>query len=261
MPVDSEIFKGPAGFIIPIVILVFIWELVVDIGLISSSLLPAPSTLLIRATQLSYPEPILIHHILESLYRFAVGYILAVIAGIGIGVLMGMSRIWYKMLNPFVSLFISLPTIAWVPLLLVIVGLGDATIIIAIFLGAFFPMVYNTTTGIQGVPQQLIWASRSMGAGRGATFLHVVIPGSMVSILTGMKLGVGNAWRALVGAEMLAATMWGLGFMIYAARAFYDIRAMFIGLVLIGLLSYLVDMALIQTIENKTIRKWGMVRE
>lgn len=258
---NRDTLRGPAGFVIPILTVIIFWEAAVDLGLISASILPAPSSLLVRACAMSSPRPILLHHILESLYRFGVGYALAVAAGIGIGVLMGTSRVWFKMLNPFVSLFISLPTIAWVPLLLVLVGLGNATIIIAIFLGAFFPMVYNTTTGIRGVSRQLVWASQTMGANRREVFMHVILPGSMPAVLTGLKLGVGNAWRALVGAEMLAATMWGLGYMIYAARAFYDLQAMFIGLVLIGLLSYFVDMALIQTIETRTVKKWGMVRE
>lgn len=240
---------------------IILWEILVTFQIIPGQFLPAPTDLIDRMFRMMQPAPIMQNHIFHSLYRFIIGYIIAILAGLIFGILIGVSTTMYRMFNPFISLFVSLPTIAWVPLLLVLVGLGDTTIIFAIFLGAFFPMVYNTTTGIQSVDRSLIQASRIMGAGTLGTFAHVVLPGSMVSVLTGLKLGIGNAWRALVGAEMLAASLWGIGYLIYTSRAFYDVEAMFIGLVLIGILSLFFDLILIRVIENLTVKKWGMVRD
>lgn len=247
------------NFLVPILILITIWQVLVSFYIIPGQFVPPPLDLISRALDMTNPAPVLQNHIIHSLYRFILGYLLAIGAGLAAGVAIGTSVICYKMFNPFISLFVSLPTIAWVPLLLVLVGLGDRTIIIAIFLGAFFPMVYNTTAGIRSVDRNIIRASRIMGAGATSTFIHVILPGSLISIITGLKLGIGNAWRALVGAEMLAATLWGVGYLIYASRAFYDLEAMFIGLALIGILSLVFDIIIIRTLENFTIKKWGLV--
>ena len=249
------------NFIIPLILMIFIWQVIVSLNLISGITIPSPYDLLLRASEMAGPDPILQNHIYHSLYRFIIGYFIATVVGMAVGVILGINETCYKMFNPFICLFVSLPTIAWVPLLLVLVGLGDATIITAIFLGAFFPMVYNTTAGIQGINCNFIRAAQIMGADKFRIFIGVILPGSLIPIITGLKLGIGNAWRALVGAEMLAATMWGIGYLIYASRAFYDLEAMFLGLFLIGILSLGFDLLIITTLENATIKKWGILRD
>lgn len=261
MSTKEPYLKSCIMFLIPFIVIVIIWEVLALLFFSDTLMIPAPSQLILRFYELMFPKFILVEHVSKSLYRFVVGYFLAVACGLGMGILMGLNKSVYKMFAPFISLFISLPTIAWVPLLLVFTGIGDVTIIIAIFLGSFFSMVYNTTNGIRNVDHDLIRASRMMGAGKYTIFSQVILPGSMVSIITGLKLGIGNSWRALVGAEMLAATAWGIGYMIFASRTFYDIETMFIGLILIGALSLLVDTILIRTLESITIKKWGMLKE
>lgn len=242
----------PALFTIIIVVLWQMSSLIIDLPL------PTPKKIAEKTITLTYPKPILLKHLEESVKRLLVGYLLAVVIGVLTGIAMGLEEKIKKTLNPLMGFMISIPTIAWVPLFLITLGLGEKTIIAAIFLGGFFAVAYNTLRGIELVEKNMLWAAETMGIGRRKKIVNVIIPASMTSIITGARLGIGYCWRALVGAEMLAATQYGLGYMIYAARAFQDISTMFVGLVLIGILSYLSDHMLVTKIEEKTINRWGV---
>lgn len=249
-------------FILPFLIVIGLWELVVDVGIANPSLVPSPSLIALKFYRLITPKPILLNGLYLSFYRLILGYALGVLIGISLGILMGISKFLHRVFSSILSLFISVPTLAWVPLLLVTLGPGEETVIIAIFLGSFFPIVYNTLNGIRSVDKHHVWASQIMGADKATVFFEVLLPGSLVSIITGLRLAIGYSWRALVGAEMLAAGISaGVGQMIYAARAFNDVEAMFAGLVIIAIGGLLLDRLLMDPIERKTVEKWGMVKE
>jgi NitT/TauT family transport system permease protein len=249
-------------FILPFLIVIGLWELAVDLGMVSSRFVPSPSSVTLKFYRLIAPEPILPNILYMSFYRLILGYALGVLIGISLGILMGVSRLLYRVFSPILSLLISVPTLAWVPLLLVTLGPGEETVVIAIFLGSFFPIVYNTLNGIRSVGKHHVWASQIMGSDKATVFFEVLLPGSLVSIITGLRLAIGYSWRALVGAEMLAAGISaGVGQMIYAARAFNDVEAMFAGLVIIAIGGLLLDRLLMDPIERKTVEKWGMVKE
>jgi NitT/TauT family transport system permease protein len=203
----------------------------------------------------------LLVYLYRSIYRFTIGYGLGAILGIGVGILMGINKHFYRMASPILSLLISVPTIAWVPLFLITVGIGDETIILAIFLGCFFAIVYNTMNGIRSINKELIWASKIMGAKKTTIFSKVLLPGASVSIITGLRLAVGYSWRALVGAEMLASISGGIGYLVYAARAFNAVNIMFTGLVIIALGGLIIDNLVLGALEKKTIEKWGMIKK
>jgi NitT/TauT family transport system permease protein len=248
--------------VLPFLIVIGLWELAVDINIVSSRLVPSPSLIALKFHRLITPKPILLDILCMSFYRLILGYALGVSVGISLGILMGVSKFLDRVFSPLLSLLISVPTLAWVPLLLVTLGPGEETVIIAIFLGSVFPMVYNTFNGIRSVGKHFVWASHIMGADKATVFFEVLLPGSLVSIITGLRLAIGYSWRALVGAEMLAAGISaGVGQMIYAARAFNDVGAMFAGLVIIAIGSFLLDRLLMGPLERKTVEKWGMVKE
>jgi NitT/TauT family transport system permease protein len=210
---------------------------------------------------LTVPQPTLLVYLYRSIYRFTIGYGLGAILGIAVGILMGINKHFYRMASPILSLLISVPTIAWVPLFLITVGIGDETIILAIFLGCFFAIVYNTMNGIRSINKELIWASKIMGAKKTTIFSKVLLPGASVSIITGLRLAVGYSWRALVGAEMLASISGGIGYLVYAARAFNAVNIMFTGLVIIALGGLIIDNLVLGALEKKTIEKWGMIKK
>jgi NitT/TauT family transport system permease protein len=239
-----------------------LWELIVHFKVVSPRLVPSPLQICFKLYHLTTPKPILQKSLFESLLRLILGYGLGALLGISVGILMGISKPVYRAFSPILSLLISVPTLAWVPLLLVTLGIGNETIVFTIFLGGFFPIVYNTMNGIRGIEKQLVWASHIMGAGKIAVFFDVFLPGALVSIITGLRLAIGYSWRALVGAEMLAAGISsGVGHMIYAARAFADVEAMFAGLVIIAIGGLLMDRLIMDPIERRTVEKWGMVKE
>ncbi len=247
-------------FLLPFIVVILLWEFIVDSGIISQ--IPSPYNLFIRFIQITFEKNILAQHLQQSIYRLLTGYFLASILGIALGTLMGIKKQISEMFSPILSLLIAIPTIAWVPILLITLGLGNETVITAIFLGGFFAIAYSTMHGIKTVNKSLINAAKTMGSGKKSLFFHVYLPGSLVSLLPGLRLAIGYSWRALVGAEMLAALVkWGVGKMIYSARFFNDVELMFLGLIIIGLAGLILDHVVMGTLEKWTIEKWGMIQE
>jgi NitT/TauT family transport system permease protein len=192
----------------------------------------------------------------------ALGYILAVIAGMTIGTALALQKALRDMFSPILSLLISVPTIAWVPVLLIITGLGDKTVITAIFLGGVFEVTYSTMIGIRAVDEKQIHAAQIMGVKGLRLFYGVILPSSLVSTMPVLRLSMGYCWRALVGAEMLSAMIeWGIGKMVFEARFWNDVKVMFVGLMVIGVFAVLLDRMLLKRLEQQTIEKWGMVTE
>lgn len=254
-----EKLKRAFLFLLPFAAVISVWEVIARLGAINPNLLPPPSQIFLSFLDLTLKSKVLHVHLYESLYRMLAGFLLGTSAGICLGMLMGASKTVRQLFSPIIALFISIPTIAWVPALLITVGVGSKTVILAIFLASFFPLTYSTMNGIRSVDKQVIRAAQITGASTTKIFWHVLLPGALTALIPGLRLAVGYSWRALVGAEMLAATKWGIGHMIYAARAFYVVKVMFVGLAIIGIVGFLMDRLLMDWIESRTIERWGMV--
>jgi len=255
-------FVAALQFVLPFLILGVLWELIVRTGVVSQTSLPPPSRIACKFWELCVGDHLLWRHLARSMYRLSIGYALAMGSGLLFGSLLAMNRILGDMFSPILSLLISVPTIAWVPVFLITMGLGDRTVIAAVFLGGFFAITYNTIRGIEMVDVSQVRAARTMGARGPKLFTAVLLPASSVSVLTGLRLGIGYSWRALVGGEMLSAMIqWGIGKMIYQARFWNDIVVMFVGLLVIGLTGFLLDRLLIRWLERVTVERWGMVTE
>jgi NitT/TauT family transport system permease protein len=249
-------------FVLPFLVIGGLWELLVRTGVVAMPGVPAPSQILLKFRDLAFGEGLLWKHLGRSLYRLGVGYALAMGSGVLVGTTLAMNRTLREMFSPVLSLLISVPTIAWVPVFLIILGLGDRTVITVVFLGGFFAITYNTIRGIEMVDVNRIRAARTMGARHLSLFTTILLPGSLVSILTGMRLGIGYSWRALVGGEMLSAMLtWGVGKMIYQARFWNDVTVMFVGLMIIGVTGFVFDRLLIRGLERLTVERWGMLAE
>jgi len=243
----------------PYLVILAAWELSVRSGLATKAALPAPSDLVATFFDLSFSRHVLLRHLGGSLYRLSIGFAASIMVGLTLGTVLAMSKNLRDMFMPVVNFLMSVPTIAWVPLLLISFGLGDATVIGAIFLGGLFEMIHGTSSGMRMVPRQQVNAAKSMGVKGLQLFLKVMLPASMVNIFPTLRLCLGYCWRALVGGEMLSAMVqWGVGKMIYEARFWNDISVMFLGLALIGALGMLLDRALLFRLEKRTIVRWGM---
>lgn len=258
MGIIRKKLKSFLRFVFPFLTFLAVWSIASP--LVPSNLLPSPFQVFLTFTK-SLSSGLLIQHLSKSLYRLLVGYLIGVGVGIGTGIVLGSNKYLHKTFSPILSLLISIPTVAWVPVLLVITGLGDKTIILSIFLGSFFAIVYNTMDGVRRVENEMIDSAKITGASKPRVFLEVLFPASLVSIIPGLRLGIGYSWRALVGGEMLASREMGLGKLIYGARSFGGVEEMIVSLALIGLLAFLMDRLLISELEERTIVRWGMVKK
>jgi NitT/TauT family transport system permease protein len=260
MTARARALVGRAGrFLLPLATVLVAWELCVRCLGIRPALLPGPLVIAERFVELAGPEPVIWRHIGHSLWRLALGWAIGALLGVPLGLLMGSVRLVRHALGPIVSLLLAVPTIAWVPVFLITLGIGDRTVVAAIALGSFLPICYHASEGARRLDRRWLQAARLMGAGPLRRLLGVLVPGAAVDTITGLRLGMAYAWRALVGAEMLAAASWGLGHMIFAARAFYDVSAMFLGLALIAGGGLLLDRLLLRTLERRSVVRWGMV--
>ncbi|MCR4420963.1 MAG: ABC transporter permease subunit [Exilispira sp.] len=195
--------------------------------------------------------------ILISLKRMVIGYILAVFLGFVTAIILSLSKYVYYSFKPILSFLLSIPTITWVPFLLIISGISEKTIVISIFLGSYFAITFNLLEGFRNVNKDIIKASKIMGYKLFNLYIKVYIPASMNNILVGLKLGISYSWRALVGAEMIVAINSGLGRILFVSRQSYNLKLMLILLFFIGIFGYILNRLIIYFIEYQTISKWG----
>lgn len=259
--------------ILPFIVIFIILEIIMLIihainPTISDDLYPIPHNLFTIAWKAFFPgkestTPSVAIHIGWSFARVLLGFVIGVISGIIVGIIMGISKWLYRFLNPLFSLMISIPTLAWVPVLLTIFGLNTITIIITVILGCFFPIVYSTTNGIRSIDEKLIWAARIMGANKFEVFFDVLLPGSLVSIIAGIRLAIGYSWRAIIGAELLVALtdVRGIGYYIAGGKAASQVTQILVGVFLISLGGLLLDAVLMKPLEHITIKRWGMIQK
>ena len=177
-------------------------------------------------------------HILASLQVALTGYLLGAVIGIPLGIAMAWFRKVDMFVTPLFDLIRPVPTIAWIPLMIVWVGVGITAKALIIFFAAFVSCVINAYTGIRQTNPALINVAKTYGASNFYTFIHVGIPSAVPMIFAGLKIALSTSWGTLVAAEMLAASS-GLGYMISMARQFGRADIVVLGMVVIGLLGFL----------------------
>jgi len=182
-------------------------------------------------------------HIGSSLRRVCVGYLMAAVMAIPLGVAIG----WWKrveiLVDPLVHLFRPIPPLAWIPLSILWFGIGDAQNEFIIWLCAFFPILLNTTAGVKAIDPLHVRAALCLGATRMALFRRIILNGALPSIVTGLRIGLGIGWMGLVAAELVAAPS-GLGYLISDARSLLATDVVVVGMATIGILGLLIDMAM-----------------
>src|SRR5215467_10834278 len=199
-------------------------------------------------------------HTLYTLYRVLLGMGLAIAVGLPLGILMGRSRAIEDFFLPLASALMPIPSLAWVPVFILWFGLGNATAIGIVFYAALFPVLLNTWSGVRAVNPIWLRVGGAMGAGALSLFWKVTVPGSSPFIITGLRQAFLRAWIAVVGAEMLAASDWGLGWVIFDAKEFLNADVMLAALAVIGAIGFVFERLIFGSIERATVVRWGMVR-
>jgi ABC-type nitrate/sulfonate/bicarbonate transport system permease component len=204
-----------------------------------------PPTAVVSAAQELMARGVLITHIADSLRRVLVAVGVAALLGVPLGLAMGWSAGFRASMDPLLEFIRPIPPLAWIPLSILWFGIGDTQNEYIIFLAAFFPIVLNAMAGARDVDTYLVRAGLSLGARRRDLFLTVVLPGALPNIFTGLRVGLGIGWMALVAGELVAAPT-GLGFMINNARTVFRSDYILLGMVLIGVLGLILDFVMRQ---------------
>jgi NitT/TauT family transport system permease protein len=243
---------------LPFIVVFAIWEIVAQLEIFPPRLFPSLLTVVQAFVHLT-AEGILLHHALDTILRLIGGFALAGLVGVALGILMGRSRLLEDIILPVVSVLAPIPGIAWAPLFLLWFGLGNRPAVLLVAFVSAFPIVFNTWTGVKAVKEIWVRSAQAMGADDRRLFIKVIVPGALPYILTGLRLGLAQAWRALVGVEMLAAVPWGLGWMIFGAREFLNTDVMLAGVVVIGAIGLALEKLVFQKLEQFTVMRWGMM--
>ena len=249
---------GAAMFVAPLLALVAIWAIVVPLFEVNPRIFPSVASVADAAAD-AIRDGSLIRHIGASLLRVGLGTLIGVMTAVPLGIAMGVSPTVSSFLTPLFRFFSVLAGIAWIPIATLWFGYGFGAIVFVIFNAVFFVVAYNTLLGVSTIPMTIRNAAASLGAGRWALLTEVLLPGALPNIVTGVRTGLGFAWRGLIAAEMIATNV-GLGYMLFVARDFYRTEVIVLGMIVIVLLWLLIDRLLLVPLERATIERWGLVR-
>lgn len=232
-----------------IVAFLVIWQAVLQLGVVQSNFVPAPlkvaetwATWVIgppgQGTDRyagTWPD-----HAMASTWRVLAGFAVAAFLGTLIGVAIGVSPVVSDVLDPLVQILRPIPTTAWVAFAVIFFGIGPASAIFLIALGAFFPVVLNTTHGVRQVPGLLLRSAAMLGTPRHRLLTEVVLPGAMPSVFVGLRLAIGVAWVLVIVAEMVAVKS-GLGFVLWDAYQYLRVDIVVAAMLSVGLLGFISD--------------------
>lgn len=221
-----------------------IWEMAVRFGWVSDRSLNAPSeviqTFIFKLTNAQPDGSTLPQHFFQSLKLALTSFFIATIVGVPLGWLMGYYKVLDFLLNPLFEIIRPIPPIAWIPIVILTMGIGMSAKVFIIFVAAFVPNVINSYLGIRLTDATLINVAKTFGAGDWKIFTTVCIPSSMNMVFTGIRLSLNNSWTTLVAAEMLASIR-GLGYMIQMGRTIIRPDIIIVGMFTIGLTGALMN--------------------
>lgn len=244
--------------LVTIVGLVVLWYLVTELGFVSERFLVSPLALFnefgVLVTE-GYANTPLWVHFSASLTRALSGFGLAALIAVPLGLLMGMSKTVGAIFTPVFNLLRPIPSIAYIPLVILWLGIGEASITLVIFMAAFLYIVLNTTAGISSVPEGFQRVAKNLGANRRQLFARVVFPAALPYIFVGLKTGLAVSWAVVVAAELVGAQQ-GLGYIIMDAATFFRIPDVYIGVILIGVVGLMMT-SILEALESKIVHWAG----
>jgi ABC-type nitrate/sulfonate/bicarbonate transport system permease component len=246
-----EIGLGVAGTIA----FLALWELAARAGP-ASALFPPPSRAIAEALT-TLPPAAIADHVAVSLGRITAGFAAGAALGVAVAVAAGWYRTFGNFVRPVIELLRPIPPLAWIPMAIVWFGLGEASKVFVIFLGAFFPVLTNAYRGITAVDPTLVRAAQTMDVTGIALLWRVMLPAALPDIAVGLRVGWGLSFGVLVAAELIAADR-GMGFMIMNARQTAEVGVIIFGILLIGLATLATDWVLGAAI-RRSVGRWHAV--
>jgi NitT/TauT family transport system permease protein len=240
--------------ILPVAVFLAIWEIVARLNIVSEQFFFPPfSTVALEFYYLT-ANGVLGSNFLSSLSRVLIGFCAGSIAGIAVGIIMGWRDTINKALNPIVSLIYPIPALGWLPLLMLWIGINEMLPITIIFICSFFPVLYNTVTGIRNVDRDYIQVARTLGASDVKILATVVMPLALPNIFTGLRLEAGMAWRVIIAAEMVAIPT-GIGALMMKAESLIRIDIIIVCLIVLSVMCLAFEKFFVY-LEAKITTKW-----
>ncbi len=240
-------------FCTPVAVVV-LWQLFSAVGWINASVLPAPLAIMkVFINRIASGEFFTDAGI--SLLRVLQGYLLGGALGIVVGTAMAFSRRFESALSLIFNLIRPIPIIAWVPIFIMWLGIGEVSKVTVITFGTFFPVLLNTLHGIRSTDPKLLEVAGSFEKKRSRIFFSVILPSASPAIFTGLRLGLGLAWMSVVGAEMIGASS-GIGYLIAFAGQLSQPAVMLMGVFVIGIIGCVIDL-LLRMLEHR-LMKWNV---
>lgn len=250
-PVNSKLMERLDDIVSPLIaliILLAIWQLLASIPGLTT--LPTP----VRVVQetwmplIAYPfydrggtDKGLFWQILSSLQRVAIGYSLAAIVGISLGIVVGMNKRVSKSLDPIFQILRTVPPLAWVPIALAALQQNQPAALFVIFITAIWPILINTAVGVQQIPSDYNNVAKVLQLPKSEYFFKILFPAALPYIFTGLRISIGLAWLAIIAAEIVMSGIVGIGFFIWNAYQNSEISEIILALVYIGLVGWLLD--------------------
>ena len=235
------------GMILP-VLLLLLWYIITRMQVFSPYLLPSPGMVWEALTELAASGE-LAKHLSISLRRVFFGFLLAACTAIPLGILCGRSRYFYTYCWFLLEFLRHVPPLAAIPLIILWAGIDEASKLTIIFLASFFPLFLNTCSGIRNCDPKLLEVGRSLGFSKTQLIRHIQLPAALEAIVTGLQLSLGYSWRALIGAELIAASA-GIGYLILDAEEMSRPDIVLAGMLCIGIIGSILDWAFLHVLQR-----------
>ena len=245
----KRVFVG----LLPVMVFILLWESIAQLNLVPNYIFPAFSDVMLEFYHLIV-SGILLANLLCSLSRVLIGFLLGSAAGIAVGIVMGSKDVIDKSFHPIFSLLYPIPVLGWAPLLMVWIGINDLLPVALIFLCSFFPVLYNTITGIKSVDREVIKAARILGASDRKILSSVVLPLAVPNIFTGLRLEAGMAWRVVIAAEMVAIPT-GIGALMIRSESLLRMDVIIVCLMVLSVMCLTFE-RVFQIMENRITNGW-----
>jgi NitT/TauT family transport system permease protein len=239
------------AMVLAIGLILLVWQIVS--WFLPSYLMPGVPTVLMRIWE-EIQSPAFRTAVTDSLVRLGIGWGAALVLGISFGLLSGILYFFHEVLKSAIIITQSIPSIAWVPLFLILMGFGDLPIIVVVAQAAFFPAALSVMNATENVQQVHVSAARVMGASRWDMLRRVYLPAVMPELITGAQLAFGNAWRALIAAEMLIGFGKGMGQSLAYAGETADMVGVMMNILAIGILAPIIDQLFLENLKHRVLR-------
>jgi NitT/TauT family transport system permease protein/taurine transport system permease protein len=243
----------------PYLAVIAFWQLLSELNLWPRVLFPSPSEVFLAFAQ-DLRSGVLLVDLAASLKSLALGFIAGAGLALPLSYLMGLHRRSRDFFDPIINLIQAIPGLAWIPFAILWFGLGQGAVTFIVAMSVFFPILYSVLTAIRLVQPVLIEATQTLGGSRKDIIVHVIFPATLPNLIAGIRLGVSFGFRSLVGGEMIASTE-GIGYAIFNAQQYFQSARIVVGMLAIGITWLIIDRLLLRPIENRTVFKWGMIRD